>query len=523
MAYVTGKTGSFDLSMNNSCKVRISWSETYDLELNKSKVAVRAYIRSDSYSGQMFPNGSISVNGEKVIAFSFHSPATHRCNGNIYKNWAEIVGYNSADEPPWESSAISHNTDGSKNIVISVDSFSVYRAASDGYSQNGELSLNLGSAESTVTLTTIPRASSITSVGAITLGNKCNISWTPNSSSFYYKIKFAIGSWSSTTGAISPKTTSSYNYTGFTISLDAAKQLPNATSGTMSATLYTYSDSACSTQLGSSSSKNFTVSVPTSVVPTIGTLTATIDNSANSVVNGWGLAVAGYTKVKVTATASGAYSSTISSFTISGGYSKTVSGTSLSYTGGIITSSGDKTFDVIAKDSRGRSSTQALSSKITFYAYSKPSISSFTVARDDSNPNKMIVKGNWSFSSVNSKNSATGTLYYKKSTESAWTKYGTISKNTSTTLTTNFDQTISYNFRLIVTDALSNSAQEETFVSTVEVLLDFRAGGKGLGIGKIAETDNLEISLDTVFMGDVYIMVGTDKVTLADYIKSITG
>ena len=519
MAYVSGKTGSFDLSMNNSCKVRISWTETYDLELNKSKVSVRAYIRSDTYAGQMFPNGSISINGEKVITFSYYSPATHRCNANIYKNWAEIKEYNSSDGPPWESSAISHNTDGSKSIVISVNSFGVYRDASDGYSSNGSISLNLGTAESTISLTTIPRASSITSAGAITLGNKCNIAWTPNSSSFCYKIKFALGSWSSTTGVIQPKTTSSYTYEDFTISLNAAKQLPSAISGTMSATLYTYSDSTCGTQLGSTSSKNFTVTVPSTVIPTIDTLTATIDNSANSVVNGWGIAVAGYTKVKVTATASGAYSSTISSFTITGGYSKTVNGTSLSYTGGIISSSGAKTFDVVAKDTRGRSSTQALSNTITFYAYSEPSVTSLTATRSSSDQSKVIVKGNWTFSSVNSKNSATGMLYYKKSTATSWTKYGEISKNTSTTLTIDFDMTASYNFRLVVTDALSNSAQDEAFVSTMEVLLDFKAGGKGLGIGKICESNSMEVSLDAKFFGAIYI----NGVTLEDYIKSIVG
>ena len=52
--------------------------------------------------------------------------------------------------------------------------------------------------------------------------------------------------------------------------------------------------------------------------------------------------------------------------------------------------------------------------------------------------------------------------------------------------------------------------------------MDFRAGGKGLGIGKIAETDNLEIAFDTIFMGNVYIQSddGT-KVSLADYIRSL--
>lgn len=372
----------------------------------------------------------------------------------------------------------------------------------------------------TITLPTIPRASSITTATDKTLGNACSIKWTPNSSTFKYKVKFSLGSWNYTTPSfISPASTSAYTYTGYTLPLDVAKQLPNATTGTMTAYLYTYNSSG--TQIGSAASKTFTVTVPSSIKPSISSVSATLVNS-NSVINGWGVAVAGYTKVKVSASASGSYSSTISSFDISGGYSTTQTGTSLAYTGAVISSSGSKTFTVVAKDSRGRSSDSKSATAITFYAYSKPTVSSFTVARSSSNAKKVIVKANWTFSSVNSKNAATATLYYKKSSNTSWTKYGTIAKNTSVTLTNDFEETSSYNFKVVVTDSLSNSAQEEGFISTIEVTMDFRAGGKGLGIGKIAETDNLEIAFDTIFMGNVYIQSddGT-KVSLADYIRSL--
>lgn len=475
-------------------RIVLNWTATQSIATNKSTIAWD--IKMSTAQGGYVVVGEVraTINGKEV----FYRPTSDRSNCS---NGTQIAS---------GTIEVDHNNDGSKSVDMKIEAGIYVWAITETGSK-------------TFTLDTIPRASSITSASNVTLGNACGIKWTPNATSFRFKVKFSLGNWSYTTGAIHPNTTSEYTYSSYTIPLAAANQLPSATTGTMTATLYTYTDSAAKNQCGSATTKTFTVTVPSSVVPTVGSLTATIDNSANSVVNGWGLAVAGYTKVKVTATASGAYSSSISSFTISGGYSKTVSGTSLSYTGGIITSSGAKTFDVVAKDSRGRSSTKALSNAITFYAYSKPSITSFTTARDATNPNKMVVKGNWSYSSVNSKNSATGKLYYKKSTESKWTEYGAISKNTSTTLTTEFSQTISYNFRLVVTDALSNSAQEETFVSTIEVLLNFRAGGKGLGIGKVAETDSLEIALDTVFNGDVYISDGINKITLADYIKSITG
>lgn len=164
---------------------------------------------------------------------------------------------------------------------------------------------------------------------------------------------------------------------------------------------------------------------------------------------------------------------------------------------------------------------------ITVYAYSKPAVSSFTAARSTSDATKMIVKANWTFASVNSKNSATGTLYYKLSTSNSWTTYGTISKNTTTTLTGTFAEDHSYDFRVIVKDAVGNSAQKDVFVSTIEVLLDFRAGGKGLGIGKIAETDSMEVALASNFyakMSSEYSDIGfyASKLNMENIQKPIT-
>lgn len=429
--------------------------------------------------------------------------------GTVVCNWStdtRITLYNGT-EIASGSLTVSHASDGTKSFSVEVQA-GIYT-----YARNC-------SGSGSFTLDTIARASSITSASNVTLGNACSIKWTPNSSSFKFKIKFVLGSWNYTTGYISPSTTSAYTYTGYTIPLSVANYITSATTGTMTAYLYTYNGS---TQIGSTASKTFTVTVPSSVIPTISSFSVAVDNSANSVIEEWGLYVAGYSKAKLTAAASGSYGSTISSFVISGAYSATQASTSLSYTGAKLSSSGTKTFNIVAKDSRGRSSDSS-SKSITVYAYSKPSVTAFTVERSSSDSTKMVVNANWSFSSVNSKNSATATLYYKLSTSSGWTTYGTISKNTNVTLTTTFAEDHSYNFRVIVTDAVGNSAQEETFVSTIAVLLDFRAGGKGLGVGKIAETDSMEVALDAKFMGTVYIYDTDGTVrTLADYIKAIVG
>lgn len=485
-------TGAFNTDAGNTWKVVLNWTATQSVITNKSTISWTIDV---DYSGSSTSSWVVVGEVRATIAGTqvYYRGTDDR--SNCYKNTRIASG----------STSVSHNTDGTKSVTMKIEA-GIYNWAIcyDG--------------SKTFTLNTIARASSITTASNKTLGNACSITWTPYSSSFTYKLKFSLGNWSKTTDTISPKSTSAYTYTGYTIPLDVANYLPKAITGTMTVYLYTYSGS---TQIGSAASKTFTVTVPSTIVPTLGTVSATIVNS-NSVIDGWGVAVAGYTKVKVTASASGSYSSTISSFTISEAYSTTQNGTSLSYTGSAISSSGSKTFTVVAKDSRGRSSSSKSATAITFYAYSAPKVSSFTVARSSSNAKQVVAKANWTYSSVNGNNVVTATLYYKKSSATSWTKYGTLSKNTSTTLTKEFEETSSYNFKVVVTDSLSKSAQEEGFISTIEVTLDFRAGGKGLGIGKIAESDNLEIAFDTIFMGNVYIQAddGT-KTSLADYIKSL--
>lgn len=484
-------SGTVNTSSYEGRYVQLSWSATQSVANNTSTI-----------SWTLKGAGSASAAWYKAGGFYV------KIAGNVVCDWStdtRITLYNGTVIKSG-SLTVSHASDGTKSFSIEV------KAGIYTYARNCSGSGNF-------TLNTIPRASSISwgSGNSTTAGvtDGAIISISRASSSFTHTIKYAFGNAS---GTICTKTTATT--VKWTIPLSLLNQIPSATSGTGTLTCTTYSGS---TAVGTSTLK-LTVVAPSSVKPTISSASITIDNSANSVIKGWGLYVVGYSKAKITAAASGSYGSTVSSFTISGGYSTTQSGSSLSYTGSKFTSSGSKTFNVVAKDSRGRSSDSKSAGTITVYAYSNPSISALSVQRSSSDAKKIIVKANWSFSSVNNKNSATATLYYKKSSSSGWTTYGTISKNTNVTLTTDFAEEYSYNFKLIVKDAVGNSAQEESFISTIDVLLDFKAGGKGLGIGKIAESDSMEVALDAKFMGTVYIYdEGGNAMTLAAYIKSVVG
>ena len=357
-------------------------------------------------------------------------------------------------------------------------------------------------------------STTLSGAGGASFGGKCSVTWKPASSSMYYKLRFSLGSWSETTSAIYPGTTSTYTYSGYTIPLSAANQIPNSDSTTMVVTLYTYSNSACTSQVGSASSVNFTVTLPNNIIPSISGASIAADNSGNSVVASWGIAVSGFTKLHVTASASGTYGSTVARFIIEGAYEETVSGTVLDYTGGIIQSSGDKFVKVTCVDSRGRKSNTVTTSPIPFSSYSAPSVSQFTATRNASG--YAVLNAIYAYNSVGN-NSISAVVQYRKSGSDAWTIYGNIGNNVQLTTTIKMSDESSYTFKVVVTDSVGSSVEKTAFLSTAKVLLDFKKGGDGLGIGKICETAALEVAMDSIFYGNVKI----GDMTLAQFIQGI--
>lgn len=484
-------SGTVNSSSYEGRYIQLTWSATQSVANNNSTISWKLKGAGQGQAGWYMAGGfKVVINGNTVYSKS----TDYRIK--LYDGTEVASG----------SKTIGHNNDGSKTFSISIEA-GIYTYA-----------VNCTGSKS-FTLNTIARASqpscitypeNTQNVGDI--GKTITIHMNKKAN-FKHTVRYAWGNLSDTIA------TNVADNVQWTIPLKFANQIPNAESGYGTIYVDTYNGS---TKIGTKSCR-FDATVPASMKPTIKSASVEVDNSENSVIKEWGLYVAGYSKVKITATADGSYGSTISSFTISGGYSTTRSGASLSYTGDKLTSSGSKKFNVVAKDSRSRTSDSKSAGEITVYAYSKPSISAFTVQRG-STAKKVVVDANWSFSSVNGKNSVTATLFYKQSTSSSWSTYGTITKGESITLEKEFEEEHSYNFKLVVKDAVGNSAQIESFISTVDVLLDFKAGGKGLGIGKIAETDSMEVALDARFMGTVYIYSDSGKaMTLADYIKYIVG
>ena len=504
----SGNSGTISVTGTKQMSAVLYWSETYDVASNTHIVSIDniKFKSSNWYGFTYYLTGSISVNGTTVFSCTSSSGSHHVSVVSQNTEYA-IVAASGYSSPPWASGSIAGKTDGSKSVTISFN-FSGYSI--DGTGANGFNTTT----SSTVALFTIPRKSTV-SMSAATMGSSSTISITRASSSFTHTLTYAFGS---ATGTITTKT--SATSVSWTPALTLANQVPSSTSGTVTITCSTYNGN---TLIGSTAC-TATLSVPSSVKPSFGTIAASrIDGDVPS---SWGIYVQGKSKATITLSgASGNYGSTITSYSISGGgYSSSAS----SLTTGFLTTSGTITFTGKVMDSRGRWSAEKTVS-ISVVAYSPPTASGYSVQRCTSDgtvsTNGTYGKGlvSFTYSPCSSKNTVTTKTYYKRSTTTSYTDAG--KSFTSGTAFVfgggNLSVDYTYDIKYEITDAFVTVPVVLT-LSTASVLMDFKAGGTGIGIGKVAETDNLfDCGMNAKFRGmvsgRVFSLDGNDGEITSDF------
>ena len=410
-------------------------------------------------------------------------------NGTTVKSGTTTIGGSGNKTIASGSTTISHNADGTKSISFS---FSLqYNITWAG------VYLGTASKSGSMTLSTIPRASSIScSPTSVALGGSITVSISRASSSFTHTIQhdFYVGSWT----IVATKTTATSVSFATALSWASRGAMKNQTSGGGRIRCITYNGN---TQIGEKII-NFTCTVPSSVVPTISSISVSDAAGYYSTYSGY---VQGKSRPKVTISAAGAQGSTISSYTTKIG-SASYSGSS--FTAPAITSTGTITITTTVKDSRGRSASKSTS--ITGLAYATPTIASLTVTRANSSNTasstgtylKLTATG--TISSLNSKNKKTYTIYYKASTASSYT---TLTSGTASSysisiapgaLGGSFATTTSYDIKLTITDNFTSVSRTAT-LATTSVLMNWRSTGKGLAIGKASEKDAFEVALPAEF------------------------
>lgn len=373
-----------------------------------------------------------------------------------------------------------------------------------------------------LTLTTIPRASSIDALSCSTsyFDGELTYKYTPKSASYYNRCNISLnvdGDFKSIKSINLGKKAASQQTATVTLSSSELttiyKNLPTSTKGTLRFTLRTYSDSGYSKQVGNAGYKEVTLTIPTSVVPSIGAIKMNPVNITTGDGTSRNILVQNKNKLQILVSDCVAGSgSTIKSYTFSGPNitTTTKSSTSDSYTftsSGTISTTGTLTYKAKITDTRGRTST--VTASIVCYAYEAPSFSSFNAYRCNSSgtadDNGTYVKYSLgvSYSSVNSTNKSTVKIYYKKNTSSRWTtcsnaltdsttkSASAIVKNTSGSSIT-FDLGSTYSIYAEAIDNYNGKVSSSTItIFSSERIFNIRKNKNGIAFGKMAESDNL--------------------------------
>ena len=468
-------SGTIQEAIRTGYRLQIAWTvDSQSVANNTSTVTAKVQLVStgSSYTinSTASKSGSLTINGTKYT-FSFSAALSGNQTKTLYT----------------KTVTVSHSADGTKTCAFSA-TCGINVTLSGTYYGNVTASGN-------GTFNTIARASTISSVTSsvsVTGSNSVTVNITRASSSFTHTVVFSFGSYSKTTTGVGTSTS-------YAIPQSWLNAIPNATSGTAKVTVTTYSGS---TKIGSAVSKNFTLTVPSTVVPTISAVS--LSEAVSGLATQFGGYVQGKSKIAAQITASGALSSTIKA------YKTTIQGanfTAASFTSGVLTKSGTSTVTITVTDSRGR--TASTTRSITVTAYAAPKITSFQGFRCLANGTEnyegtyLNAAVNFTIASVGSKNTASYTVEYKLKTATTWTALtsGSVyALNQNIISASGFMSTEnSYDIRLSVKDYFITVSS--TFeIPTAFTLLDFNASGRGIAFGKVSElAEGIEFALPTVF------------------------
>lgn len=441
---------------------------------NKSNVTVKMYAKSDSAAYGAY-NLSSSANSVKLTV-----DGSQKVNKTMAMDFRNMATVNLAS---WRGD-ISHDSEGKKTLACS-GSFTI-----DGSSwiSGGDISLS-------IELDDIPRATKPTlSVSSVELGKTLKIGISPAVSGWKHNLyyRFGSGSW---TKFASDKTG---DYT-WTVPLSLANSITDAASATLTIGLNTYNGT---TQIGAIQTVNTKVTVPSSVKPSISSVT--VSEAVSEIESGYGVYIQGKSKLHIVTDASGAYGSTISAI------KHTISGTAYTakadYTSGFITASGDVSIVTTVTDTRGR--TASKTTTVTAYAYEAPKITKFTAIRCGEggtvNNNGTYVKVSMQFSAspVNNKNAKSYRLEYKAAADETYTKLtsGSVYSYDGDYITGGtFLAANSYDIRLTVTDSFTES-EAVVRVNVASRLMSYIIKKMAIAIGKVAELANtFDVALETIF------------------------
>jgi len=328
-------------------------------------------------------------------------------------------------------------------------------------------------------------AAATTSGGVMDGSTKSKVVFTTSVTDATYKATFTLGSKSGS----ATSTTKTLEYA---IPLSWCSALPNATSGTANV--------ACQVLFGGQVYKTFnttiSVSVPSSVVPTVSAYTLT-DKADTPVPSSWNLYVQHQSGARLTAvTCAGAQGSTVSKIRLQVGSQATghitYNASSLPRID-TVTQSGQLTVTVTVTDSRGR--TGKKTGTVTFTPYAAPKFTQCRSERcnaagdDDNDGTYFKSTTTLEYSSCSGKNAITLTMCYKKTDALTYNTPVTLTPGVNVCGNGNLDGEFSYDVKYTVSDQFRTVTYMD-YVSTAIYLMHFLYGGNGIAFGQKATMED---------------------------------
>lgn len=405
----------------------LEWSASQSIDNNTSTI---------SYT--------LKASGTSTTAWCAFGPADVKINGTTIYSTTSRFDLKSQTVLKTGSITVSHNTDGTCTVPVSISAALYLYDTSTTY--NGSITLN-----------TIPRASSI-AVSNANIGAKPTFSITRASSNFTHTIRYSFGSLS---GTIVEKT-SATTYNSWTIPTTFYSQIPNATYGTVTVYCDTYSGSTLigtkSTTFRASVAGSSPVMNPDVRDTNSTTVALTGDNTK---------LVRFYSNAQATMNASAQNGASLKSYKI------THNSTTVNATSNLFQKVESGVFDFSVTDSRGTTTTQRITRTVVPYVKLTCVLSKVSASPDG----EIVVKiaGNY-FSGSFGATSNTLTVKIRMKTGSGsyggWesANFTTSSNGYSVNVTkTGLDYRQSYTFQAQVTDKLGTVTSVELPVRCVPV------------------------------------------------------
>lgn len=413
-----------------------------------------------------------------------------------FNNLSSLLKINLGSAGGLQQRSVTYTVGTNSTVLIHAEDFTVTHddSGDKSFQYTAELDINtsgytFSAHTSSMTLTTIARASTF-SVSNGTLGKAIPIAIDRKDKSFTHDITYSYGSLN---GTIATGIGTSYDWTP---AVSLATAFPNSTSGSCVITVTTMLKS---TQIGTTSS-TINLAIPTTLIPTVSTLTLTETVSAVSSYTTETRFIQTLSKPKATLSgASGIQGSTIASYKIEVvGQNNiiTTNGGTLDY----FKNSGTFTVRGTVTDSRGRTSSP-VDVSVTVLNYSMPT-GSFTATRSGSENNYVTVVRNARVSPLIIDGVQRNKLqiqfsYAERDSENYTDSNGNANENLTSTyqllnssavLLETFPTSKSYDIIMTVSDnffpiTVKNSIGTEKFPLV--------AGVDRLGLGKVPEKANI--------------------------------